>query len=269
MSTEKELAYRYDLFITPEWRDRFDTLINENSELQLEGRILDVNTGTGEHAIELAGQLEGRGVMIAVDPDFERLEIARAKALVKKVKDLSFEQASAMALPFGDGEFDLVIGDASMAPPYQMDLALSEMLRVAKPGAKVILKLITRGSFDEFFSIYWEALLGLGIVEEVWASLEAMIKERPTVSDAADRAEELGLREVDSLSSKEEFLFESGRDFLESPLIQDTFLASWLSIIPEERRAEVFDRIASLIDRERHDQPFEVSIKATLIGGVR
>ncbi|HYP27875.1 MAG TPA: class I SAM-dependent methyltransferase [Blastocatellia bacterium] len=269
MSTEKELAYRYDLFITPEWRDRFDTLINENSELELEGRILDVNTGTGEHAIELAGQLEGRGVMIAVDPDFERLEIARAKALVKKVKDLSFEQASATALPFGSGEFDLVIGDASMTPPDQAGRVLSEMLRVAKPGARVILKLVTRGSFDEFFSIYWEALLGLGIVEEVWASLEALIKERPTVSDAVDMARDLGLREADSLSSKEEFLFETGRHFMESPLIRDTFLAAWLSILPEERRAEVYDRIVSLIDRERYEQPFEVSIKATLIAGVR
>ena len=35
-SNEKELAYRYDLFITPEWRDRFDTLINGSIEMPTE-----------------------------------------------------------------------------------------------------------------------------------------------------------------------------------------------------------------------------------------
>src|SRR5215213_4278955 len=265
MSTQKELAYRYDLFITPEWRDRFDALINEKALIAVEGRILDVNTGTGSHAIELATKLKGRGEVIGVDPDPERLEIARAKALVKKAEAVSFQQATATALPFGEGEFDAVIGDASLAPSGQVGEVLSEMLRVAKPGAKVVLKVATWGSFDEFFSIYWEALLGLGIVEEVWTSLEALIQERPTVSDAVEHAKKIGLRKAESVSSREEFAFESGSAFLESPLVRDTFLTTWLSIIPEEQRGEVSGRIASIIDRERSGLPFEVSIKATLV----
>lgn len=269
MSTNKELAYRYDLFITPDWRDRFDTLINENAELPAEGRILDVNTGTGAHALELAEKMRGKGEVVAVDPDPERLQIARAKAAVKKIEDISFREASATALPFGGGEFDVVIGDASMVPPEQTDEVLAEMLRVAKPGANVVFKTITYGSFDEFFSIYWEALHGLGLVERVWASLEAVIKERRTVSDSVERAKKLGLREVESLTSKEEFAFESGSEFLQSPLIKDNFLSAWLSIIPEERRGEILEQVASLIDRDRREQPFDVSIKATLIYGVR
>src|SRR5258708_39657420 len=57
----KELAFRYDLFIAPDWRDRFDTLINENIQLPSEGEILDVNCGTGAHAIELAENLRDKG----------------------------------------------------------------------------------------------------------------------------------------------------------------------------------------------------------------
>ena len=269
MSREKELAFRYDLFITPEWRDRFDVLVNEKARPKIEGRILDVNTGTGSHAIELAEHAKGKGEVIAVDPNPERLEIARAKALVKKVERLSFERAEATALPFGGEEFDLVIGDASLVPSGQVGEMLSEMLRVAKPKAQVILKLATWGSFDEFFSIYWEALLGLGIVEEVWTALEAFIKERPTVSDAVEMAKEIGLRKVETVSSREEFSFETGGAFMESPLIRDTFLTTWLSIIPEGQRAEVSDRIASLIEAERNGLPFEVSMKATLIYGIK
>ena len=73
MSDAKELAFRYDLFITPDWRDRFDTLINDNLELPLEGRILDINCGTGAHALELAERMRGSGEVIGLDPSAERI----------------------------------------------------------------------------------------------------------------------------------------------------------------------------------------------------
>jgi ubiquinone/menaquinone biosynthesis C-methylase UbiE len=267
MSNDRELAFRYDLFITPDWRDRFDILINESVKLPVEGRILDVNCGTGSHSIELAERMRGMGEVIGVDPSAERVEIARAKALAKKIDDVTFEQGSAAFLRFESHEFDAVIGDASMLPVDEVEDVLAEMVRVAQPDAPVILKMVTRGSFDEFFSIYWEALLDVGLVDEVWGELEPLIKGHATISDAEKVAARMGLREVQSFNSKEEFTFETGDDFLESPLIQDGFLDSWLGIIPPERNQEVRDRIVSIIERERHDGPFDISIKASVIVG--
>ncbi|HJQ68354.1 MAG TPA: methyltransferase domain-containing protein [Blastocatellia bacterium] len=264
---EKELAYRYELFITPDWRDRFDTLINEHVELPAEGQFLDVNCGTGAYAIELAERVQGKGEVIGTDPSAERLELARAKALVKKIEEVSFEQAAATDLPFRDEQFDAVIGDASFVAPDQMEDMLTEMARVASPGARIVFKMTTHGSFDEFFSIYWEALLLAGIVEEVWGALETLINERGAKTDAERLAERVGLRQVESVTSKESFLFDSGSEFMESPLIKDTALDEWLSIVPEAKRPEVYERIISLIDRERHEGPFEVSIKATVVMG--
>jgi ubiquinone/menaquinone biosynthesis C-methylase UbiE len=267
MNKERELAYRYDLFITPDWRDRFDTLINEQVELPVEGQFLDINCGTGAYAIELAERVQGKGEVIATDPSAERIEIARAKAQVKKLDDVRFEQSGATDLPFRDEQFDAVIGDASLAPPDEIEEMLSEVMRVASPGATVVFKMTTLGSFDEFFSIYWEALLGMGIVDEVWGALESLINERGSKSEAESMARRAGLRKVETISSKEVFAFDSGNDFMESPLVRDTVLDDWLAIVPEDLRQEVYERITSLIDRERHDGPFEVSIKATIITG--
>ncbi|HKP14245.1 MAG TPA: class I SAM-dependent methyltransferase [Blastocatellia bacterium] len=268
-SNERELAYRYDLFITPDWRDRFDTLVNENIEMPTEGRILDVNSGTGAHALELAERMGGKGEVVALDPSAERVELARAKAQVKKVAEVTFEQGSAPPLRFADREFDGVIGDASMLRARDIEPLLRELVRVAELDAPVVLKLATRGSFDEFFSIYWEALHDVGIDEQVWARLEALIQERPTISDAEQIGERAGLRDLKSFSSKEEFAFESGEAFLDSPLIKDTFLDEWLAILPEARRDDVRRRVAAIIDRERQDADFDVSIKATLLAGHR
>jgi ubiquinone/menaquinone biosynthesis C-methylase UbiE len=269
MSNPRELAFRYDLFITPDWRDRFDTLINGSIKLPPEGRILDVNCGTGAHAIELAARMHAKGEVIGVDPSAERIAIARAKALIKKAQGVRFDQGIASDLPFESHEFDVVIGDASMLASDEIEDVLAEMVRVARPEGRLILKLTTRGSFDEFFSFYWEALHDTGVADEVWASLERLINERPTASNAEQMAERLGLRSIESFSSREGFTYENAEEFLEAPLITDCFLAGWLEIAPVESRREVLGHLAAIIERERNNAPFEVSIKAVVIAGVK
>jgi ubiquinone/menaquinone biosynthesis C-methylase UbiE len=269
MSQEKELAYRYDLLIASMWRERFDALIDQHIELPGEGRILDVNCGTGAFAIELAERLRGKGDVIGVDADGERLELARAKALVKKQDEVTFEQSAADNLRFANNDFNAVIGDVSMLPVEQIETTLGEMIRVAEYDAPVILKLTTHGSFDEFFSIYWEALLNAGLADELLGRLEGLINERLPLSAAEGLAKRLKLRQVVSFVSREGFDFETAEAFLESPMIKDLFLDGWLAIVPEARRQQVSDEIAAIIDRERHEAGFEVSIKATLIKGLK
>lgn len=269
MSDEKELAYRYDLFVTPDWRDRFDTLVAKHIKLPTEGRILDVNCGTGAHAIEIAEGLRNKGEVIGVDSSAERIEIARAKAQVKKLKEATFEQSLPYDLRFESDLFDVVIGDASLLPTNEVEDVLSEMVRVATQGGRVVLKIATHGSFGEFFSIFWEALHDVGLDANVWSDLEELINDRKTMSDVEQMARSAGLRRIVSFTSREEFSFETGDQFLSSPLIADLFLEGWLDIVPEEQRQEISSRIEEIIERERNDGPFYVSIKAAIVAGVK
>jgi ubiquinone/menaquinone biosynthesis C-methylase UbiE len=269
MSDPKELAFRYDLFITPDWRDRFDTVVNENVELPIEGRILDVNCGTGAHAIELAARMSDKGEVIGIDPSAERVAIARAKAQIAKLDNVRFEQGSGSNLPFESDDFDAVVGDASLVPAGEIEGMLGEMRRVAQHDARVVLKLATRGSFGEFFSIYWEALHETGIDNDVLTSLERLMNEHRRLSHVEQIAERSGLRNVESFVSKEEFDYENAKEFLDSPLIADFFMSYWLEIVPERNRDEVRGQIAKIIDRERRSAPFDVSIKATVLTGIK
>jgi hypothetical protein len=54
---------------------------------------------------------------------------------------------------------------------------------------------------------------------------------------------------------------------LNSPLITDFLLPSWLAPLPEASRQPVSQEIAQLIDEERHEMDFALTIKATLIVG--
>ena len=144
---------------------------------------------------------------------------------------------------------------------------LSEMVRVARPGATVALSLVTASSFGEFFSVYWEALRNLGI-EEHEHDVESLITELPTVSAIETIAANEGLDNVASWMEVQEFNYESGEEFLNAPLITDFLLTRWLESLPErEAQARVAKEIARIIDVERQDMDFTLSVKTTLVAG--
>lgn len=263
----KELASPYDLYIAPGWRDVFDQIVDDEIELPKEGKFLEAECGTGGYAIDLAIRGGARTEVVGVDPSLERLALARSKAEIKKINRVTFRQGSLCDLDFANGEFDLVIGDASMTPPSEIGAAFAELMRVAKKGATVVLKLTTRSSFDEFFSIYWEALYNLELLEYA-PQLESLITERWTVSDAEQIATDAGLQHVRSVTRREQFDYNNGNEFFEAPLIGTFFLDDWLAMLPDrETRCRVQQQLVKIIDQERHKMDFNISIKATLIIG--
>ncbi len=263
----KEVAYLYDLYIAPNWREAFDRIVDEELEIPKEGVFLDAECGTGGYAIDLAIKGGLKVEVTGVDSSNERLALARGKAEIKKVDNVTFQPGAITALGLEGDSFDLVIGDASMTPVDQIGAALIELARVAKKGAKVALKLATRGSFDEFFSIYWEALFDLGLTKYT-PQLETLITERLTATDAEGLAADAGLKRVRSVTRKEQYDYTNAKTFLESPLIESVFAAGWLAMLPDqETRQNVQRQIGKIIDRERHEMDFDVSIKATLVIG--
>ena len=270
MTNKKELAYRYDLIVTPEWRERFDQVVSENFGLPDEGRFLFLNCGTGSLALEVAQNIKA-GEVYALDPIAERLEIARAKAQVKKLDNVVFEEMTGPKTRFSAGEFDAVIADASLinhaGHQNEIEAIAAEMLRVSRREALLLIEAAARGTFDEFFSIYWEALHDCQLEDEALSGLEQLINARPTVSEAEELCRKVGFRNVQSVTTTQEFVFESGSDFIESPLIKDTFLDEWLSIVRPDAAALVRGRLVSIIDQARGDCPFDVSVLGAVISG--
>jgi hypothetical protein len=140
------------------------------------------------------------------------------------------------------------------------------MVRVARPGGSVALTLPTASSFGEFFSIYWEALHNTGLLD-LEPDVEHLITELPTVSNVEQMAEDEGLEGVTSWTRLEEFDYESGEQFLEAPLISDFLIQDWLASVPESLRLQVSHELSRLINEERHEAEFALSMKATLVFG--
>src|SRR5688500_16893714 len=122
---QKELAYRFDLFVAPDWGERFDRIVDEHAVLPQKGRILYVNCGTGTRVVDLAASIE-EGAVVGTDSDAERIAIARAKAQVSQTERSAFVHADARKLEFPDASFDAVVLDTSLTPPSHFGAQTSE-----------------------------------------------------------------------------------------------------------------------------------------------
>lgn len=93
--------------------------------------VLDLAAGTGSSTAVLA---KSGARVVAADLSEGMIEVGR-----QRHPDLEFVHANALDLPFDDDTFDMVTISYGLRNIPDTDLALREMLRVTKPGGKVVI----------------------------------------------------------------------------------------------------------------------------------
>ncbi len=99
-------------------------------------RILDVATGTGELAIDLARSFPNAEV-IGVDINDEMLNAAKARKRLPM--NVEFRKGDAEDLEYPDSHFDMVTSGFALRNFADLDAALKEMHRVVKRGGRMVL----------------------------------------------------------------------------------------------------------------------------------
>lgn len=107
--------------------------------LQAGESVLDVGCGTGSLAIEAKRAVRSVGLVHGVDASPEMIAHARRKAR-KDGLDVVLATAPAQALPFPDGQFDVVVTSMVIhhLPRGSREQCAREMRRVVRPGGRVL-----------------------------------------------------------------------------------------------------------------------------------
>ena len=100
-----------------------------------EARILDVGCGSG-WATRLIAERATRGQVVGIDISDEMVELARSSS--SAFSNVSFEVASAEALPFADGEFTHAFSMESLYYYSDIRSALKEIARVLANNGRFV-----------------------------------------------------------------------------------------------------------------------------------
>jgi demethylmenaquinone methyltransferase / 2-methoxy-6-polyprenyl-1,4-benzoquinol methylase len=173
------------------WRERAADLARVGPG----SRALDVATGTGDLAIELARRgAEATGL------DFSEpmLELARGKA-----PGLDWVQGDALELPYGDGEFDAATVGFGARNFSDLDRGLREMARVTRPGGRVVVLEITtphKPPLSWFFRVWFDRVVpALGRVAgdpDAYTYLPSSVRRFPGPRELAAAMADAGLEDV-------------------------------------------------------------------------
>lgn len=166
------------------------------------GLALDVGTGTGELALELARQ--GARAVIGVDFVREMLEVGRAKVVQHRLSDrVSFVVGDAQRLPFPDGSFDCVTNGFLLRNVADLKVTFAEFQRVLKPGGRLVCLEITHPPtwLAPFFRAYFYGfvpLLGSLVTGQgnAYRYLPHSLTPFPTADGLAQLMREAGLTQV-------------------------------------------------------------------------
>ena len=99
--------------------------------------LLDVGCGTGEDVRGMAALVGTTGTVAGVDNSATMVSIARKRS-IDCGYPTDFQQADVTQLPFADATFDGVRSERVFQHLKDRRTALAEMLRVTKPGGRVV-----------------------------------------------------------------------------------------------------------------------------------
>lgn len=202
------IAHRYDLLNTvlsfnrdKHWR-RFAVA---RCELKPGGYGLDVCCGTGMFALEQAKVVGRRGRVIGVDFCEEMMARGRQNIARTPYKDVvEFVWGNAMDLPFQDDTFDCATIGFALRNVPDIKRTIQEMMRVVRPGGKVVSLELAKPSlplFKQLYYLYFNHLvpllgrLGVGLVGP-YSYLPNSLKSFPHQKEIRDLFENVGLEDA-------------------------------------------------------------------------
>jgi arsenite methyltransferase len=138
LNFDEETARQVEaVYTTPDVVEQRRT-IRDALALRAGERVIDIGSGPGFLAAEMAQELGAEGHVDGVDPSESMLAIARRHEPATGSAPVEFHLAGALALPFGDSEFDAAVSTQVLEYVEDVPAALAQAHRVLRPGGRLL-----------------------------------------------------------------------------------------------------------------------------------
>jgi arsenite methyltransferase len=223
----------------PLWSAPFGLMLLEHVSLRNGMTILDVGTGTGFLSIELAQRCGADSRVIAVDPWESAVKRLNRKLQFLGISNVRTLQQDVATIDLPEASVDLIVSNLGVNNFDDPPAALRASFRAAKPGADMFLTTNLVGHMAEFYDVYRQALIEVGLSDRLGA-LDAQISQRATVDSVKDLIEQAGFRFVDATTDSFHERFADGPSLLRHHFMRLGFMPGWKSIVPRDALEATF-----------------------------
>jgi len=207
--------------------------------LQPGERVLDVACGTGIVARLAAEQVGAQGAVVGLDLNSAMLAVARALPAPLGAL-ITWTEASALAMPFPDATFDVVLCQLGLQFFPDRPRALREMRRVLVPGGRVLLSVFGPLAHNPAPQALAEALeRHFGSRASAIKRAEHDLEEPAALNDLVSGA---GFAEVTIETTTQHIHFPSPREYVRIQFAA-TPLATLMQEIPRDQQATLSEAV--------------------------
>lgn len=267
----EKLARVYDDEILPIFGQRFGQMLLRALHIPPRAMVLEVGCTTGYVTLEVLRRLDGDSRIIAIDASSPLVDVARGKAGAEHAGKKIFFRTQPLfpRLAFAEDVYDTVFSNLALAEAPDLEAAVRDLVRVAKPGGQVAVTLPLRGTWVEFLDIFREVLQKHDKLANL-RQLDDWVAALPEAETVARWMESAGLGDLKVSTERWEILFRSAREFFFAPLIEYGPLPAWKDLAGRgDEMQDVFYYIKEAIDAYFAGTAFPVSVVGGCLSGTK
>jgi len=252
------LGEAYELFMG-RWSVRLAPLLVRFAGVIDGDDVLDVGSGTGALAATVAAVAPSSRV-IGIDRSEPYVAVARALHQSPRIR---FEVADAQQLPFKDASFDRTLSLLILNFVPVPQKALTEMIRVTRPGGTVAAAVWDYGKGMEMLRVFWDEVVALH------PPADGKDERHMPLSGAGELAAlwRAHMQNVSETALTIETRFSSFEDYWSPFLQQQGPAGAHVGTLSPEEREQLASKVRQRLLGDRADEPITLHARAWAVRG--
>jgi arsenite methyltransferase len=212
-------------------------------------KVLDVGSGLGFPALELAQRMGPASRVYALDPWEHAGSRLAFKARHMGLVNVTVVTATAEAMPFDDASFDLITSNNGLSNVQDIEAGWRQCHRVARPGGQMVVTENLPETMREFYDCLRQVCQEMGLASAADRITEQIRSKRKPLDWTLDLIRRSGFEVVECRTHEFVLRYADATAMLNHFLIQIGFLDGWRTIVAESDQCRVFAEVEDRLNR--------------------
>jgi SAM-dependent methyltransferase len=250
----------YDRFMG-RWSSLLAPRLVEFADVADAGQVLDLGSGTGALAFEIAQRKE-RCTVVGIDPSNEY--VAYANGRNRFGNRVNFEAGDAQQLRFEDASFQSCLSLLVFNFIPDPEKALREAIRVTRPSGRIAAAVWDYGSGMRMQRVFWDTVVNLDPEAD---ALDQRHMPLTRLGELAELWKKTGLADVDEQPLEITMRFESFVDYWEPFLLGQGPAGAYVRRLEPTRLEKLRDELKQRLGLASEKAAFDLSARAWAVRG--